>query len=143
MSDYRPGIMALDELGIKSPLRYAELTKNDIRALSHELGLPTWDKPSSACLASRFVYGEEITKPKLKMVEEGEELLKNLGFKQLRVRIHGTSARIEVMPEDFERIIEKNTREKIYSELKKLGFSYVTLDLKGYRIGSMNETISE
>ena len=92
-------------------------------------------------MASRFVYGEEITREKLKMVGTAEELLMNLGFKQFRVRIHGKIARIEILPEDFEKILQEKTREKIYDELKKLGFSYVTLDLKGYRTGSMNEEI--
>ncbi|MDY6399849.1 MAG: ATP-dependent sacrificial sulfur transferase LarE [Synergistales bacterium] len=139
LSDFRPGMKALDELGIQSPLRKAGLTKAEIRELSKSLGLPTWNKPSFACLASRFVYGEPITKEKLKMVEDAEQLLMDLGFKQFRVRIHGKIARIEVMPEDFCKLIEENTRSKIYDTLKNLGFSYVTLDLKGYRAGSMNE----
>ena len=141
LGDYRPGLQAIKELEIKSPLRVAELNKNEIRELSQNLGLKTWDKPSFACLASRFVYGEEITKEKLKMVGTSEELLRNLGFKQFRVRIHGKIARIEILPEDFEKILQEQTREKIYMELKKLGFSYVTLDIKGYRTGSMNEQI--
>lgn len=142
LGDYRPGLKAIDELGIKSPLRIAGFTKAEIRELSRELGLPTWDKPSYACLASRFVYGEMITPEKLNMVERAEELMIELGFRQLRVRIHGKIARIEVMPEDFSRIIQEDIRTKIYDSFKALGFSYVTLDLKGYRTGSMNETIS-
>ena len=141
LGDYRPGLQAIQELDIKSPLRASELTKKEIRELSQNFGLKTWDKPSFACLASRFVYGEEITREKLKMVGTAEELLMNLGFKQFRVRIHGKIARIEILPEDFEKILQEKTREKIYDELKKLGFSYVTLDLKGYRTGSMNEEI--
>ena len=141
LGDYRPGLKAIDELGIKSPLRYAGLTKAEIRELSRELGLPTWDKPSYACLASRFVYGEMISPEKLKMVERAEELLISMGFRQVRVRIHGKIARIEVLPEDFPRIIQEDVRTKIYDSLKALGFSYVTLDMKGYRTGSMNETI--
>ena len=141
LGDYRPGLKAIDELGIKSPLRYAGLTKAEIRELSRELGLPTWDKPSYACLASRFVYGEMISPEKLKMVERAEELLISMGFRQERVRIHGKIARIEVLPEDFQRIIQEDVRTKIYDSLKALGFSYVTLDMKGYRTGSMNETI--
>ena len=141
LGDYRPGLQAIKELEIKSPLRVAELTKKEIRELSKNLGLKTWDKPSFACLASRFVYGEEITKEKLKMVGQAEDLLMSLGFKQFRVRIHGKIARIEILPEDFEKIMQEHTREKIYNELKALGFSYVTLDLKGYRTGSMNEQI--
>lgn len=142
LGDYRPGLKAIDELGIKSPLRVAGLTKAEIRELSRELGLPTWDKPSYACLASRFVYGEMITPEKLNMVERAEELLLSLGFRQLRVRIHGDIARIEIMPNDFAQIIQEDIRTKIYDSLKALGFSYVTLDLKGYRTGSMNETIN-
>ena len=141
LGDFRPGLRALKELEIKSPLRAAELTKAEIRALSRELSLPTFDKPSYACLASRFVYGEEITPEKLKMVEEAEEFLRGLGFKQLRVRIHGLLARIEIMPEDFNRVLNQETREKIYQALKNFGFSYVALDLKGYRSGSMNEAL--
>ena len=141
MGDYRPGLQAIAELGIKSPLRSAGLSKAEVRQLSWELGLPTWDKPSYACLASRFVYGETITEQKLNMVGQAEELLINLGFRQMRVRIHGNIARIEINPEDFSRIIQEDTRTKIYDTLKNLGFSYVTLDLKGYRTGSMNEVI--
>lgn len=140
LGDYRPGLKAIAELGIRSPLREAELHKDEIRALSKELGLPTWNKPSYACLASRFVYGETITPEKLRMVEQAEQLLLDLQFRQMRVRIHGTMARIEVLPEDFGRIMEDSVREQIVRELKSLGFSYVTLDLQGYRTGSMNET---
>lgn len=142
LGDYRPGMKAIEELGIKSPLRFAGLTKSEIRTLSHELGLPTWDKPSYACLASRFVYGEMISPEKLKMIERAEDLLLSLGFRQERVRIHGKIARIEIMPEDFSRIIQNDIRTKIYDSLKALGFAYVTLDLSGYRTGSMNETIT-
>ena len=143
VTDFRPGMKAIDELGIKSPLRAAGLHKNEIRELSKSLGLPTWNKPSFACLASRFVYGEQINKEKLKMVEDAEQLLMDLGFKQFRVRIHGKIARIEILPEDFEKIIQEKIRVKIHEDLRSLGFSYVTLDLKGYRTGSMNEVIDE
>lgn len=139
--DYRPGLQAVAELGVKSPLRHAELTKEEIRALSREMDLPTWDKPSFACLASRFVYGETISEEKLSMVDRAEQLLLDLGFRQLRVRIHGEMARIEVLPEDFPRIMQEEIRKKITEKLKEIGFSYVTLDLQGYRTGSMNETI--
>ena len=122
-------------------MRAAGFSKSDVRQLSWELGLPTWDKPSFACLASRFVYGETITEKKLKMVEQAEELLINLGFRQVRVRIHGDIARIEINPEDFSKIIQDDTRTKIYDALKNFGFSYVALDLRGYRTGSMNEVI--
>ena len=139
--DYRPGLIAIRELGIASPLRRAGLTKADIRVLSKELGLPTWSEPSFACLASRFVYGEQISEEKLSMVERGEQLLLELGFYQVRVRIHGRIARIEVGPEEFDRLLKKEVRERIYDAFKVFGFSYVTLDLKGYRTGSMNETL--
>ena len=141
--DYRPGLKAVEELGIKSPLRYAGLTKADIRELSKEMGLPTWDKPSFACLASRFVYGETIDEKKLGMVDRAEQLLLDLGFKQVRVRIHGNIARIEVMPEEIAKLTEENVRNEVYKTLKDIGFDYVTMDLAGYRTGSMNETLSE
>lgn len=138
--DYRPGLIAVKEQGIISPLRYAELYKEEIRSLSEEMGLSTWDKPSFACLSSRFVYGELITKEKLEMVEKAEQYLLDSGFKQMRVRVHGNVARIEVLPEDFEKIAA--IREEVYDYFNALGFPYVSLDLKGYRTGSMNETIS-
>jgi uncharacterized protein len=139
--DYRPGLIAIRELGILSPLRQAGLTKEEIRQLSKEMGLPTWEKPSFACLASRFVYGEQITEKRLGMVEQAEQLLLELGFRQVRVRIHGGNlARIEVFPNEVERLMEPAMREKITQALKGFGFTYVTLDLQGYRTGSMNET---
>ncbi len=141
MGDYRPGMRAVDELGIQSPLRYAGLTKREIRALSKEMGLPTGDKPSYACLASRFVYGETITREKLAMVEQAEQLLYDCGFRQARVRVHGNLARVEVLSEDLARIMEKDMRLRIYSALQELGFAYVTLDMQGYRTGSMNESL--
>ncbi len=140
-NDYRPGMRAIRELGVQSPLRHAQLTKADIRALSREQNLPTWDKPSFACLASRFVYGEPISLEKLNMVERAEELLLDLGFRQERVRIHGRMARIEVSPDEISRFADARLRETVYTSLKALGFTYVTLDLGGYRTGSMNETI--
>lgn len=140
--DYRPGLKAVEELGIKSPLRYADLTKADIRELSRERGLAVWDKPSFACLASRFVYGETISENRLKMVGEAEQLLLDLGFRQARVRVHGNIARIEVMPSELKKLIDEEIREQVYSRLKELGFDYVTMDLEGYRTGSMNETLS-
>ena len=143
LGDYRPGLKALAELGIRSPLREAGLTKTDIRALSQEAGLPTWSKPSFACLASRFVYGETITKEKLAMVEAAEEYLISLGFHQLRVRIHGDMARIELEPDAMKRVFKDNIAEQIDHKLRELGFSYVSLDLRGYRMGSMNAEIEE
>lgn len=139
--DYRPGLQAVAELGIKSPLRYVELYKDEIRTLSKAMDLQTWEKPSFACLASRFVYGEEITKDKLCMVEQAEDLLLEHGFKQFRVRIHGLVARIEVLPEDLPRFLDASFRSEVVDSLKAYGFTYVSLDLQGYRTGSMNETI--
>ena len=138
--DYRPGLKAIAELGIKSPLRECNLYKEEIRTLSKQLNLPTWNKPSFACLASRFVYGEEITPQKLKMVEKAEESLLKLGFKQFRVRIHGENlARIEVLPADLEKLF--SLREIISKALHEVGFTYITMDLSGYRTGAMNEGI--
>ena len=140
MGDYRPGLKAIAELGIKSPLRECGLYKEEIRTLSKQLDLPTWNKPSFACLASRFVYGEEITTKKLKMVEKAEEALLKLGFKQFRVRIHGENlARIEVLPADLEKLF--SLRETISKALHEVGFTYITMDLSGYRTGAMNEGI--
>lgn len=141
LGDYRPGLTAIQELGVKSPLRHAELTKADIRALSKELGLPTWEKQSFACLSSRFPYGQSITPEKLKMVDEAEQLLLDLGFRQVRVRHHDTLARIEIDGDQFSKIMEKETRDRIYSRFREIGFTYVSLDLAGYRTGSMNETL--
>lgn len=140
--DYRPGLQAVAELGIKSPLRACGFSKQDIRILSRYLGLPTWNKQSFACLSSRFPYGETISEKKLSMVDQAEQLLLDLGFHQLRVRIHGTIARIELDPEEFSALMEETVRRRVYEEFKKIGFSYVTLDLLGYRTGSMNETLS-
>lgn len=141
LGDYRPGMRAIQELAIKSPLKECGLTKAEIRSLSQLYSLTTWDKPSFACLASRFVYGESITKEKLHMVEQAEELILSLGFHQFRVRIHGTLARIEVEQEAFEQMMRPDIRELLMKELKSYGFSYVTLDLQGYRMGSMNESL--
>lgn len=137
--DYRPGMKAVREAGVLSPLQTAELTKKEIRDMSEKLGLPTWDKPSFACLASRFVYGEKITEEKLSRVDRAERILCDAEFKQFRVRIHGDIARIEVLPEDFHRLLK--IRERLYNDIKSLGFSYITMDLCGYRTGSMNEGI--
>ena len=139
--DYRPGLQAVQELGVRSPLRDCGFTKADIRALSRQLNLPTWNKQSFACLSSRFVYGEEITPEKLRMVDCAEQQLLDLGFHQLRVRIHGNLARIELTPEEFVRFIVDEVRLSVYKHLKELGFAYVTLDILGYRTGSMNETL--
>lgn len=143
VGDFRPGMTAAKELSVVSPLREAGLTKQDIRALSKELGLPTWNKPAFACLSSRFPYGNEITVPKLSMVEKAEQFLLDLGFKQLRVRHHGDIARIEVNTEERSKFFNLDLMDKIGNEFKQIGFKYVTLDLLGYRTGSMNEVLSE
>ena len=143
-NDYRPGMKAIEELGVKSPLRAAGLTKADIRGISKELNLPTWDKQAFACLASRFVYGEEITRDKLVMVGKAEQFLFEKGFESYRVRIHGKenfTARIETMPEESSKLLTEPLRSECHSYFKELGFSYVTLDLLGYRTGSMNEVL--
>ena len=141
--DYRPGLMAVKELNVKSPLRAVGLYKSEIRQLSKKFNLPTWDKPSFACLASRFVYGETISEEKLSMVDKAEQLLLDMGFRQVRVRIHGNMARIEVEPSEIESIARKDNRERITEAFKEYGFSYVTLDLLGYRTGSMNEVLDK
>ncbi len=139
--DYRPGLVAVAELEVKSPLRACDMTKADIRALSKYLNLPTWQKQSFACLSSRFVYGETITEEKLGMVDKAEQLLLDMGFHQVRVRIHGMMARIEIEPSQFDILMQDDNRKKITEYFKSIGFTYVTLDLMGYRMGSMNETL--
>ncbi|MDR0519758.1 MAG: ATP-dependent sacrificial sulfur transferase LarE [Clostridiales Family XIII bacterium] len=144
--DYRPGLVAVAEQGVKSPLREAGLTKADIRAISESLGLPTSGKQSFACLSSRFVYGETITQEKLKRVDKAEQLLLDLGFSQVRVRVHGEGgehARIELDTAEFPRLFENGVRERIISYFAEIGFTYVSLDLAGYRTGSMNATLPE
>ena len=140
--DYRPGAQAIRELGVVSPLRDAGFTKAEIRLLSLEMGLSTWDKPSFACLASRFPYGETITREGLKAVESAERILFDLGFRQVRVRHHGHLARIELDPAEMEKMMAPDIRETVYGGIQQAGFAYVTLDIRGYRTGSMNETIS-
>jgi uncharacterized protein len=140
--DYRPGMQAARELEVVSPLKEAHLTKADIRELSKELGLPTWNKPSFACLSSRFPYGKKITMPKLKMVEEAEQFLLDMGLRQVRVRHHEEIARIEVSPEERVKFFDVEVMDKIGEKFKKIGFAYVTLDILGYRTGSMNEVLS-
>jgi uncharacterized protein len=139
--DFRPGTRAAQELGVRSPLKEARLGKSEIRILSKKQGLMTWDKPAMACLASRIPYHTAIDRESLRRIDEAEEYLKSKGFSQLRVRHHGQTARIEIDPEEFAAIIAQKARESIVSELKKMGYFYVTLDLAGYRTGSMNEPI--
>lgn len=141
VDDYRPGRRALRELGVRSPLLEAGLTKSEIRQLSRQMGLPTADKPAMACLASRFPYGSAITEARLKAVEQAERNLHAMGCRQVRVRHHGATARIEVDPAEIERLCAAGTRDKVVTAVKKAGFTYVALDLQGYRTGSMNETL--
>lgn len=141
LADYRPGQRAVKELGILSPLREAGFTKADVRAYSRALGLKTADKPAAACLASRIPYGEALTLEKLLRVEQAEICLRELGFEQLRVRSHGELARIELPPADVERFLAATVRERAAAKLRELGFAYVTLDLQGYRMGSLNEVL--
>jgi uncharacterized protein len=141
LSDYRPGMLAIRELQVISPLMDSGLTKNDIRILSREIGLPTWDKPAFACLATRFPYGREITAEKLAMVDKAEQYLLDLGFRQVRVRYHSEMARIEVAHNERQKFFNEKVLDETYAELKAIGFTYIALDLKGYRMGSMNENI--
>ena len=134
--EFRPGLRALKELDIRSPLAEAGLTKKEIRELSEKEGLPTWNKPSFSCLATRFPYGEELTVEKLRRTEAAENLLAELGFTQRRVRVHGNLARIEVLPTEIPLLLER--RDMISSRLEELGFLYTTVDLKGFRSGSMD-----
>jgi uncharacterized protein len=140
-NDFRPGMRATAELGIRSPLKDIGLTKAEIRKFSKEAGIPTWDKPSYACLASRFPYGTVITEDNLTKVGQAEEFLRNYGFKQLRVRHYGETAKIELLEDDLGAVLKKNTRQEIITFFNELGYTYVTLDLKGYRTGSLNEVL--
>jgi uncharacterized protein len=139
--DHRPGRLAIHELGIRSPLKEAAFTKQEVRELSRALGLSTWDKPSFACLASRFPYGREITEEELRRVDEAEDFLFGLGFRQARVRHYGDLARIEILKEEMERLINSSLRERVVKRLREIGYTYVTLDLQGFRSGSMNEVL--
>jgi uncharacterized protein len=142
-TDWRPGRKAAGQLGVVSPLAEVGITKDDIREIAREMGLPNWEKPSLACLASRIPYGSEITDKKLRQVGEAERFLRSLGFTQLRVRHHGKMARLEFIRDEMARIFQNGLRDKINSKLKSLGFDYVTIDLQGYRSGSMNENINK
>ena len=142
IGDYRPGLKAAAELSVKSPLREAGLRKNEIRIISKAMGLPTWSKPAYACLASRFVYGEEITEEKLYMIDQAEQFLIEHGFLEERVRLHGNIARIEVPAKDIPKLVEEDIRESVYKRFTDLGFKFVTIDMKGYRLGSMNATLN-
>lgn len=139
----RPGVRALRELGVRSPLMEAGLNKDEVRALSRHLGLPTWDKPSATCLATRIPFDEAITEERLRRVDQAEEALRELGFGQLRVRDHRDVARVEVDEGSMERFAHGNLRRRVVEAVRSAGFSYVTLDLEGYRIGSMNRGLPE
>lgn len=139
LREYRPGLKASEEEGLLHPLLSAGCEKADIRRIAKEHGISIWNKPSSACLSSRFPYGEEITPEKLKMVEQAEDFMHEMGFSQFRVRLHGRIARIELVADEFEKAI--SIRERIVEVLKNYGFSYITLDLEGYRSGSMDEVL--
>src|SRR4051794_5669731 len=137
--DYRPGRQAAREFGVRSPLDEVNLTKDEIRDLSRQAGLPTWDEPASACLSSRIPYHSEVTGEKLRMIERAERALRERGFRVCRVRHHDELARIEIGASELPRALEPDTREAIVSDLKAAGYRYVTIDLQGYRTGSLNE----
>lgn len=141
LSDHRPGLQAADQWRVRHPLVEANMTKDDIRRYSQALDLPTWDKPSSPCLSSRFPYGTAIDLDKLKKVGACEVFLKGLGFREFRVRYHDNLARIEVAPQEIDRLLEKTTREAIVKRFKEVGFNFVSLDLQGFRSGSLNEVL--
>lgn len=139
--DYRPGRQAAREHGVRSPLDEAGLTKDEIRLLSRKLGLPTWDEPASACLSSRIPYGSEVTDEKLRMIERAERVLYDLGFRVCRVRHHDAVARLEIAPAEMARALEPDVSVRIVAELKAIGYQFVSLDLQGYRLGSLNEAL--
>jgi len=143
LGDYRPGMEAAREMGIIAPLLDAELSKEEIRSLSRDMGLPTWDKPAMACLASRIPYGEPITEEKLRMVGEAEAFLRDKGFRQYRVRCHGAVARIEVQTSDIARLTEARLREEIVGKFRDLGFRHIAVDLEGYITGSLNRALGD
>lgn len=141
LGDYRPGLKAIEEQGVRSVLQEAGLNKAEIRELARQLGIPTWNKPSFACLSSRIPYGTRIDQKKIDQLDIAENYLLELGFNQVRVRHHDKIARIEVMPDEIAKVIE--LREQIHQKIVEIGFSYVTLDLQGYRTGSMNEVLTQ
>ncbi|WP_432408312.1 ATP-dependent sacrificial sulfur transferase LarE [Wukongibacter sp. M2B1] len=143
LGDYRPGLKALGELEVKSPLLECKLTKEEIRSLSKELGLNTWDKPPYACLLTRIPYGNELKVEDFEKIEEAEKYMMSIGFRAVRVRCHGDLARIEVNKNDRVKLFNEGILDEISSKLKKIGFKYITMDLEGYRVGSFNETMKE
>ncbi len=142
LGDHRPGMSAAKEKGVRAPMIEAELWKAEIRALSRELGLPTWDKPSFACLSSRFQYGEAITAEKLRQVDAAEAFVRSLGFRQFRVRHHDRLARLELAPDEIALLWENGRQDAIVKRFRELGYGYVTLDLQGFRSGSANEVLA-
>ncbi len=142
LGDFRPGLNAARQYGVRSPLVEAGLTKSEIRALSREMGLPTWDKPAQACLSSRIPYGTPVSVEALTRIARAEEFLRGLGIRQLRVRHHDTIARIEVEPKDFALLVEEGTRQRVTEFFRSIGYAYVTLDLSGFRSGSLNEVLA-
>jgi uncharacterized protein len=139
--DYRPGRLAAREFGVRSPLDEADLLKAEIRELSRQAGLPTWDEPASACLSSRIPYHTEVTDEKLRMIERAEDVLRDLGFRVCRVRHHDSLARLELGRDELARALEPGVRERIVEQLRAIGYSHVTVDLQGYRMGSLNEGV--
>jgi len=139
--DYRPGRQAAREHGVKSPLDEAELTKDDIRALARAAGLASWDEPASACLSSRIPYGHEVTDERLRQIEQAESVVRNLGFRIFRVRHHDDTARLEIAKAEMPRALDPDVNARLVSSLKALGYQYVSLDLQGYRLGSLNEAL--
>ena len=143
VGDYRPGRQAAREMGVRSPLLECGMSKADIRELSRRAGLPTWDEPASACLSSRIPYGQVVTIEKLSMVDKAEDALKEMGFRQVRVRHHGEVARIEIAEDELPRALDARMAQRMSAALKALGFKYVSLDLEGYRTGSLNESLKK
>lgn len=143
LDDFRPGNQAIKAFGIRSPLAEAGLTKDDVRQLSRQAGLPTADQPASPCLASRIPYGLEVTEQRLRQIDQAEAFLRSLGFVEFRVRHHDTIARIEVRPQDISEIVAEPVRSKVVEKLKSLGFQFIAVDLQGFRSGSLNETLSQ
>ena len=143
LDDFRPGNRAMKVFGVRSPLAEAQLTKDDIRRLSREMNLPTADQPASPCLSSRIAYGLEVTEQRLKQIDQAEDFLRQLGFVEFRVRHHDTTARIEVNPQDIEKVMSEPARSQIIEKLKSLGFKFVAVDLQGFRSGALNESLSE
>lgn len=143
LGDYRPGLRARSEQGVRSPLAEVGLTKSDIRAFSRALDLPTWDKPAAPCLSSRIPYGSRVTSPKLRQVEAAEAALRELGFPVVRVRHHDTVARIEVPADEFSRLLESDMRAAVIRHVKAAGFTFVSLDVQGFRSGGLNEVLGD